>query len=53
VADATGSDLWLEEIPGSFENSAIRPRADYQANIDGGLAHWRASSPETYELIFG
>jgi GT2 family glycosyltransferase len=53
VADATGSDLWLEEIPGSFENSAIRPRRDCQANIDGGLSHWRASSPETYELIFG
>jgi GT2 family glycosyltransferase len=53
VADATGSEFWLEEIPGSFENSAIRPRADCQANIDGGLSHWRASSPKTYELIFG
>jgi GT2 family glycosyltransferase len=53
VADATGSERWLEEIPGSFENSAIRPRPDCQANIDGGLSYWRVSSPETYELIFG
>jgi GT2 family glycosyltransferase len=53
VADATGSEFWLKEIPGSFDNSAIRPRADCQANIDDGLSHWRVSSPETYELIFG
>jgi len=53
VADATGSEYWLEEIPGSFDNSAIRQHPHFQANIAGGLTHWRASSPETYELIFG
>jgi GT2 family glycosyltransferase len=39
--DATGSKDWLEEIPGSIDKSAIRPRDDWQKNIDEGLEYWR------------
>ncbi|MCZ2130574.1 MAG: glycosyltransferase family 2 protein [Bacteroidia bacterium] len=39
--DATGSKDWLKEIPGSIEKSAIRPRKDWQENIDKGLKYWK------------
>ena len=39
--DAAGSKDWLEEIPGSIDYSAIRPRDDWQKNIDEGLKYWK------------
>lgn len=39
--DAAGSKDWLEEIPGSIDYSAIRPRDDWQKNIDEGLEYWK------------
>jgi GT2 family glycosyltransferase len=52
AADATGSENWLTEIPGSIEDSVIRPRYDWQSNIDSGLQYWRENDPETYGMIF-
>ena len=40
--DAAGSKDWLEEIPDSIDNSAIRPRDDWQKNIDEGLEYWKS-----------
>jgi len=40
--DATGSKDWLEEIPGSIDNSAIRPLNDWKDNIDKGLEYWKS-----------
>ena len=40
--DAAGSKDWLEEIPGSIDNSAIRPRKDWKNNIDKGLEYWKS-----------
>ena len=39
--DAAGSKYWLEEIPDSIDNSAIRPRKDWKESIDKGLEYWR------------
>lgn len=39
--DATGSKDWLEEIPGSIDHSSIRPREDWQKNIDNALKTWQ------------
>lgn len=41
-ADARGSDKWLKEIPGSIDQSAIRPQADWQKRIDEGYDYWKA-----------
>lgn len=39
--DATGSKDWLEEIPGSIDHSSIRPREDWQSNIQKALQIWK------------
>lgn len=39
--DAAGSKDWLEEIPGSIDHSSIRPREDWQKNIDNALKTWQ------------
>ena len=52
-ADATGSDKWLAEIPGSIEKSSIRPRPDWAQNIRNSLTYWRDEKPETFEMLFG
>jgi GT2 family glycosyltransferase len=51
--DATGSEAWISEIPGSIEHSAIRPRSDWSRNIHDSLAYWRDNKPETYAELFG
>lgn len=51
--DATGSRLWLSELPSAIEESAIRPRGDWQSSIVNGLRYWRESKPETFEMLFG
>lgn len=40
-ADVILSKHWLEEIPGSIDDSSIRARADWKANIIKGLEHWK------------
>lgn len=44
--DLTNSRDYLEEIPGSIESSAIRPRKDWMANIINGLIYWRSKSKD-------
>lgn len=39
-ADVPDSDLYLCEIPGSIEQSSIRPRADWRPNIEKGKEYW-------------
>ena len=51
--DASGSAKWLTEIPGSIENSSIRPRDDWHSNIRRSLERWRDSDAETFEALFG
>jgi len=50
-ADATGSEAWLHEQASSDVCSVIRPRDDWQANIERGKDHWRSTHPETYRLL--
>lgn len=51
--DATGSAEWITEIPGSLENSSIRPLPDWHANIRDGLRYWSEAKPDTYDDLFG
>jgi GT2 family glycosyltransferase len=44
--DHEDSDTMLEEIPGSIDNSSIRPRADWGANIEQGHKHWMSKHGE-------
>lgn len=44
-ADVHGSQNLLEEIPGSIDNSSIRPNPNWQKNIDEGLKYWREKDP--------
>ena len=53
AADATGSEEWLEEIPGSIEQSVIRRSGRWGANVAAGCDHWRQAHPDTYRLVFG
>ena len=39
-ADHPFSELYLEEITGSIDNSSIRPRLDWSKNIREGMAYW-------------
>ncbi len=52
AADAKGSQDWIEEIPGSIDNSSIRPRSDWQENIERGREYWLRTKPETARLIW-
>lgn len=52
AADATGSELWLSEIPGAIENTSIPHTPDWIANRERGRAYWRREKPETYNLVF-
>lgn len=49
-ADATGSQEWLRELPGSIDASSIGTRPD---RIIASLDYWRSTKPETYETLFG
>ncbi len=53
AADATGSERWLAEIPGSFEASVIRRSPTCAADSLAGLDYWRRAHPGTYRLVFG
>ena len=52
AADATGSEEWLEEVPGSIENGVIRSQPDWQPNIAAGKAYWIANKPETARYLW-
>jgi hypothetical protein len=52
AADATGSEHWLAEIPGSIENTALPHTEQWRADRERGRAYWRAHKPETYRLVF-
>lgn len=39
-ADAINSEQFLKEIPGSIENSTIRPNPDWQKNVEEGRDYW-------------
>jgi hypothetical protein len=52
-ADATGSENWLAEIPGSIDNSSIVARDDWQPNMQAALAHFEAAHPSRYQRIWG
>ena len=41
-ADHPISDILLKEIPGSIDTSSIRPRPDWQKNIQEGKMYWMA-----------
>ncbi|GAC1530925.1 MAG: hypothetical protein NVS3B1_23640 [Marmoricola sp.] len=53
AADATGSEDLVHEISSSPKDSVICPRPDWRENIEAGRKHWRASSPNTYQMLWG
>lgn len=52
-ADATGSEKWLKEIPGSIEHSSIRPLATWRSSIRDGMIYWHDEKPDTWNMLFG
>lgn len=53
AADATGSEEWLTEIPGSRDNSVIFGRRDAALNIERATAHWAEAQPATFQFSIG
>ena len=51
AADATGSENWLREIPGSPNNSSIPRGEEHDARIRAGSEYWRTTSPDTYRFV--
>lgn len=45
-ADATGSEKWIKEIPGSIDNSSIRKTDDWAINTIKALRYWKSKDPE-------
>jgi hypothetical protein len=53
VPDATGSEDWLREIPGSIENSAIlAAERNFAAVRRRSKQRWRQLRPETYATLW-
>jgi hypothetical protein len=52
-ADATGSEKWLREQPGSIEGSVIRQRPDWNASRVAAKDYWRRTYPSTFAAVFG
>lgn len=50
VADLTKSQEYLEEIPGSVNNSSINARDDQMANKINGLIYWRQKWEREFPL---
>lgn len=53
AADATGSEHWLREIPGSIERSTIRQDPAWLDYVMNGKRYWSEAHPDTYDLVFG
>ena len=51
-ADATDSEKWIREQPGSIESSSIRHDVEWQRNFETGQTYWRENMPETYKMIW-
>lgn len=47
-ADLALSKHFLEEIPGSIEQSSIRARKDWKQNIIKGLEHWKQKDTKNF-----
>jgi glycosyltransferase involved in cell wall biosynthesis len=45
-ADATGSDKWLKEIPGSIDNSSIKKSEGWALNTLKSLNYWKEKDPD-------
>jgi len=45
AADARDSKQWLQEIPGSIENSSIRHTPEWRANVWDGFDYWKEKDP--------
>lgn len=52
AADATGSENWLQEIPGSIERSVIRPDPTWAGRMAEGQEYWKATYPDSYFTVF-
>jgi hypothetical protein len=53
VPDATGSENWLKEIPGSIKNSAIlAAEPDFQLVRRKSKARWKQLHPDTYATLW-
>ncbi len=52
AADATGSEGWLAELPGSIEHTSI-VRDGRAAQQAAGCRYWELAHPDTYHLVFG
>ena len=52
AADATGSEAWLQEQPGSFETSVIRNDPHWLEKTQAARAYWEATYPDTYRMVF-
>ena len=51
--DATGSEAWLHEIPGSRDTSLIRSDPAWMANIAEARLHWIRAHPDTAKIVWG
>lgn len=45
-ADATGSEKWIKEIPGSIDNSSINKSDKWVINTYKALEYWESKDPE-------
>jgi hypothetical protein len=52
AADATGSENWLREIPGSIENTSIPHTDQWKVDRARGREHWKATYPASYQMVF-
>jgi GT2 family glycosyltransferase len=50
VCDLSNSKKYMHEIPGSIDNSSIRPRKDFLANSINGLIRWKQKYPRQFPL---
>lgn len=49
VADATGSEEWIKEIPGAIHHSVTVG----DSHVGEAIEYWQATQPETYKAVFG
>jgi hypothetical protein len=52
AADATGSENWLKEIPGSIERTTLPHTEQWTADRLRGRQHWKDTYPDSYRLVF-
>ena len=52
AADATGSENWWAEVPGSIENTSIPHTEQWKVDRARGRGYWKATYPASYSLVF-